>query len=156
MRKVCILLSGDCLSLNAYSAGIQKCNYTEEQKEVLLKAHLHGLQYNLEHTMPAIIEQESFIGNRILRMNPDDPSFGITHIHFPTLKHLSGLNHWDAISEAERLVIDDDLAFEYAVKKLHSVRATTVWGRIKAYNGSGEYANTVMGIMQKQKKCGVI
>lgn len=132
-----------------------QCGYTEEQREMLAKAHAYGWHYNLEHTIPAIIEQESFLGNRILRMNPDDPSFGITHIHFPTLKHLSGLNHWDAIAEAERLVTNDDLAFEYAVKKLQSVSAKTTWGKIRAYNGSSEYANTVMGIMQKQKRCGI-
>lgn len=137
----------------------QECRkYTDEQKQVLWAAYNYGEPYNYSLTLAAISVKESFLGNKILRVNPNDPSFGVTHIQFDTIKHLSGENHWGSIEIAEKLVADDLLSFEYSVKKLDSVSGT-FWTRWRKYNGSGPaaeaYANEVQAIIRGFKRCGV-
>ena len=133
--------------------------YTPEQQQIIQQAHSFGLPYDYGFTLAAIVIKESFVGNRIIRYNPTDPSTGVTHIQFDTLKHLSGLNHWDTLALAEELIVNDLLAFEYAVKKLDSVRGN-FWQKWRRYNGKGkaaeQYANDVQGIIRGLKRCGVV
>lgn len=133
--------------------------YTEEQLHVINEAYSYGLPYNYEFTLSAIVIKESFLGDRILRYNPKDPSTGITQIQFDTLKHLSGLNHWDAIKEAEILMYDDYLSFGYAVKKLNTIEGT-FWNKWKRYNGNGQkakkYASDIQKIINNLKTCNTI
>ena len=152
-----VLLS---LSVLVSSVSMADCrSYTQEQRDLLDMAYMKGGEYGYELTLSAIIEKESFLGNQVLRTNPNDPSYGVAHISFDTLKWLSGKNHWDAIKEAERVVKDDQLAMDYALQKLLSVRKTTYWNAWKSYNGSGKaaekYANDIQGIVRKFKRCNV-
>ena len=66
------------------------------------------------------------------------------------MKHLSGLNHWDALELAERLITDDTLSLEYSVLKLNSIRGT-FWNKWARYNGSGKraqmYARDIQAII---------
>lgn len=131
-------------------------SYTPEQRWLLQQAYSYGLPYDYGYTLSAIVVKESFVGERVIRYNPKDPSTGVTHIQFETLKHLSGLNHWDSLALAEELIVKDLLAFEYAVKKLDSVHGN-FWQKWKRYNGSGKaaeaYANDVQGIIRGFKRC---
>tara|TARA_Y100000310_G_scaffold227068_1_gene229270 strand:- start:9022 stop:9513 length:492 start_codon:yes stop_codon:yes gene_type:complete len=134
-------------------------SYTQEQRDILDMAYIKGGQHGYELSLPAIIEKESFVGNQVLRANPDDPSYGVTHITFNTLRWLSGKNRWDAIKEAENIIKDDGLAMDYAIQKLLSVHSTTYWAAWRDYNGrskAGErYANDIQGIIRKFKRCNV-
>lgn len=144
------------------SAGVlgEQCRYyTPEQQNLIQQAYSYGLPYDYGYTLTAIVIKESFVGNRVIRYNPHDPSTGVTHIQFETLKHLSGFNHWDTLVLAEELIVNDLLAFEYAVKKLDSVRGN-FWQKWKRYNGAGKaadaYANEIQGIIRGLKRCGII
>jgi hypothetical protein len=142
---------------NAVEPGCR--NYTPEQLVLLDMAHAYGKQFDYEYTLPAIIWQESFVGNMVIRTNPNDPSYGITHVTFPTLKWLSGKKHFAAAKEAENLVKDDMLALEYGVKKLKTVHRTTFWAAWRDYNGrspEGEiYANKIKANIAELNRCKV-
>ena len=133
--------------------------YTSEQQQVIQNAYSSGLPFDYGYTLAAITVKESFVGNRIIRYNPQDPSTGVTHIQFATLKHLSGENHWGALVLAEQLVVDDMLSFEYSVKKLDSIQGTW-WNKWKRYNGNGPaaeaYARDVQGIIKGLKRCKIV
>jgi hypothetical protein len=120
-------------------------------------AHKYGNQFGYELTLPAIVHQESFVGDMVIRTNPDDPSYGITHVTYPTLKWLSGLNRWETAKEAEALMKDDMKALEYGVKKLKSVHNTTFWAAWRDYNGRSpagvEYAGHIQATIKEFKRC---
>ena len=132
-------------------------SYTDEQLDRIQAAYEYGLGNGYELTLPAIVIQESFVGNKIVRYNPSDPSTGITQIHFRTLKDLSGLNRYEAANEAAKLVHDDSLAFYYAVEKLRSIKSESYWYKWKRYNGSGyaatRYANRIRTLTLQLKHC---
>ena len=153
--RVLFLLLVFSVTVNA-----EQCRqYTEEQLHVINEAYSYGFPYDYGFTLSAIVIKESFLGDRILRYNPNDPSTGITQIQFDTLKHLSGLNHWDAIKEAETLMYDDYLSFKYAVKKLDTIQGT-FWNKWKRYNGKGQkakkYASDIQKIINNLKTCNTI
>ena len=141
-------------------AQAEQCRkFTDEQQNVLDEAYAFGLPYNYGYTLAAIAMKESFVADRVLRYNPTDPSTGVTHIQFNTLKHLSGLGHWDTIELSKELIQNDHLSFYYSVKKLDSIRGT-FWRKWVGYNGRGhaaeEYANDIQGIIKMFKRCGVV
>lgn len=127
--------------------------YTDEQLDRIYAAYDYGKIHGYELTLPAIVISEAFVGNSIVRYNPNDPSTGITQIQFKTLKHLSGLNRYQAAREAERLLVDDELAFYYAISKLNSIKSDSYWYKWKRYNGQGskavKYAHNI-GFITKQ------
>lgn len=157
MKNVIVFSIGLLVSVSVWAEQCRK--YTTEQQQLIQQAYSYGLPYDYGYTLAAIVIKESFVGNRVIRYNVNDPSTGITHIQFDTLKHLSGLNHWDALALAEELIVNDLLAFEYAVKKLDSVSGS-FWQKWKRYNGGGKaaesYANDIQGIIRGLKKCGII
>jgi hypothetical protein len=132
-------------------------SYTDEQLDRIHAAYDYGIAEGYELTLPAIVIQEAFVGDKIIRYNPSDPSTGITQIHFRTLRALSGLNRYDAANEAARLVNDDSLAFYYAVEKLRSIKSTSYWYKWKRYNGSGpaaiKYANRIRTLTLQLRYC---
>lgn len=131
--------------------------YSLEQLALLYAANSYGEEYGYERTLPAIVQQESFVKDLIVRTNPSDPSYGVTHITFPTIKWLSGLGHYAAAKEAENIVKDDLLAFNYGIMKLQSVHKTTYWAAWRDYNGrsaAGErYANKIQSIIAEHQRC---
>jgi hypothetical protein len=114
--------------------------YTEEQLERIQAAYNFGATYGYGLTLPAIVIRESFVGDRIVRYNHSDPSVGITHIQFQTLKSLSGLNQYETNNEAARVIRSDFLAFYYAILKLESIKSKSYWYKWKRYNGDGHKA----------------
>lgn len=149
-----------CFVLLTCDVSAQMCRkFTEEQLDVINDAYLFGLPHDYGYTLAAIAIKESFLGDRILRYNPNDPSTGVTHILFGTLKDLSGLNHWDAIDEAQRLINDDLRSFAYTIQKLDSIQGT-FWNKWKRYNGRGPaaeaYARDIQVTIVNLKRCGTI
>ena len=131
--------------------------YTDEQIDRIYAAHYYGKTHGYGLTLPAIVVYESFVEDKIIRYNPNDPSTGITQIQFKTLQHLSGLNKYQAVQEAERLLVDDELAFYYAVAKLNSIKSTSKWYKWKRYNGQGpaaiRYANKIGFLTHELRFC---
>lgn len=157
MKNIILILCSVFFSSTLFADVCRK--YTPEQLDVISNAYRYGLQYNYGYTLAAIAIKESFLGGRVLRYNPNDPSTGVTHIQFGTLKDLSGLNHWDAVDEAQQLIKNDLLSFEYTVRKLDSIKGT-LWNKWKRYNGKGPatnaYARDIQVIISNLKKCNVI
>lgn len=157
MKNITLVLCSILFSSTLFADVCRK--YTSEQLDVINNAYSYGLPYDYGYTLAAIAIKESFLGNRVLRYNPNDPSTGVTHILFGTLKDLSGLNHWDAVDEAQRLVKNDFLSFEYTVRKLNSIKGT-FWNKWKRYNGKGPaadaYARDIQVIISNLKTCNVI
>lgn len=148
-----------CLIISS-NVQAKTCNrYTDTQLHIINTAYSYGVEKDYGYTLAAITIKESFVGNRIVRINPSDPSFGITHIHFDTLKHLSGMTHYDAALESEKLITDDALSWEYSIKKLDTIKGSW-WYKWKRYNGNGPaasgYANSVRAIIQNIKQCNYI
>lgn len=158
MKNTVIYIVALLLCTINYAYGQISCpNYTEEQQKLIYKAYNFGYGRGYEITLPAIVVQESFVGDKIVRYNPSDPSTGITQIQFKTLQHLSGLSHYEAAIEAERLVHDDRLAMYYAVLKLDTVKTQSFWYKWKRYNGTGiraeQYANKIQKITKQLQYC---
>lgn len=157
MKSIIVFMVGLLVSVGVWGEQCRK--YTTEQQQLIQNAHSFGLPFDYGFTLAAIVVKESFVGNRVIRYNVADPSTGVTHIQFDTLKHLSGRNHWDTLALAEELIVNDLLAFEYAVKKLDSVRGG-FWEKWRRYNGKGKaaemYANDIQGIIRGLKRCSVI
>ena len=118
------------LAIPAYSC----TKYTEEQVSLIRAAYVTGLHKDYGYTLAAITIQEAFVGDRVIRMNPNDPSFGITHINFKTLQYLTGKRYYDVVEEAERLMYDDVLSWQYSIKKLDTIKGTW-FNKWKRYNG---------------------
>lgn len=157
MFRVITLFTLLVLSSGAFSNYCDR--WTQDQVSLLRAAYIYGEPYDYGYTLAAITVKESFVGDRVYRMNPHDPSFGVTHIHFETIKHFSGLTHWEAVKESERLVRDDVLSFNYSIKKLDSIKGTW-WSKWKGYNGAGKqaekYANDVQGIVKYLQECDIV
>jgi hypothetical protein len=156
IASLILLLMVSCAPAPAY-AQIKCPSYTTEQLNRIQAAYDYGVQHGYPFTLPAIVVKESFVEDKIVRYNPSDPSTGITQIQFATLRHLSGLNRYAAAREAERLLVDDELAFHYAVAKLNSIKSTSKWYKWKRYNGQGRkanlYANKIQSLTQSLQFC---
>lgn len=60
---------------------------------VLRLAYATGYQDNLGHTLAAVAWQEGFVGDRIVRINPEDGklgSYGVISMQLSTAKYLLG------------------------------------------------------------------
>ena len=138
------------------------CNFTEEQSRLLNLAYDYGAPYAFEQTLPAIVMQESFVGDKVIKVNPDDGalgSYGITHVLLETGMWLEGkeFSRWEALELAEELVDDDLRALELAVKKLQSVHKGDYFRTWKDYNHSKygyKYAVAISKNMKILKHCG--
>jgi hypothetical protein len=141
------------------------CNFTFEQSRVIENAISYGEHFNYSQTLAAITVKESFVGDKIVRMeNSDFPfgSYGVTHIKLDTAMWLEGVtNVWDAKQDIfVKLVTDDQYAFELAVKKLESIdhiRNGDWTTKLQNYNGGSKkklYAREVKERLSVLKKCG--
>jgi hypothetical protein len=159
-----ILKSLLILSLTSPLIAAECRDYTKEQLSLLNLSRDFGAPYHYELTLPAIVQQESFLGSYVLRENLKDGkygSFGITHILFETAMHLkketSKLRARQDI--LPKLISDDLYALELAVLKLNTYNGTTWKGRWAHYNGSGPraraYADKIQQNIKEFKRCGV-
>lgn len=138
------------------------CDFTEEQDKLLNLAISWGAPFDFEQTLPAIVMQESFVGDKVVKVNPDDGalgSYGVTHILLETGMWLEDkeFTRWEALELAEQLINDDDKAMELAVMKLQSVHKGNFFETWKNYNHSeygGKYAVAVKENIRTLRECG--
>lgn len=138
------------------------CNFTKEQDELLNLAISWGSPFDFEQTLPAIVMQESFVGDKVVRINPSDGalgSYGVTHILLETGMWLEGkeFNRWEALELGEELIFNDAKAMELAIMKLQSVHKGNFVNTWRNYNHSkygGEYANSIKENIRTLKSCG--
>lgn len=122
MKKLVLILSLTlCLSANSLLKEFRAMDY--QQKLIMAKTYMIGLQNDLELTLMAIAWQESKAGKYL--MNLSDPSFGVFHI-------VPKGNDWEKSREAERL-----MDFEYSISK--TIEILEYW---KKYH-KGNWQNTI-------------
>jgi|TARA_R110000851_G_scaffold178790_1_gene325766 hypothetical protein len=159
------IILGAALVLSATTTLSQEVcrNYTYEQNNLLQLAFDRGVGHDYAYTLAAIVQQESFIGDYVVRINPFDKggAYGITHITLSTAKDLTGAGHWEGRKVVEMLVKDDGYALDLAIKKLLKVQGRSktffqLWGN---YNGAGpasrKYAGKILKHIQQFKRCKV-
>lgn len=145
------------LSFNSHG---EECrNFTDEQINTVYRAYHAGFPHNYGYTLAAIAIKESFVGDSIIRINPNDPSYGIMHVTAKTTHYLLGeeVSYWDRVKLIERSVFDDELSFALAIAKLNSIKSDDFRVKWKRYNGSGEqaekYSESIAKIVSGLKKC---
>lgn len=154
------------LALSNLTYGQECRNYSPNQISALHTAYSVGEPYELGLTLAAIVQQESFVGNHIIRLNSKDGkygSYGITHINLETAMWLEGeKNSWIARAKvAPRLVVDDLYAMELALRKLETVESLGWQDMVRSYNGSVrssktlDYLNNIRKHIHQFKTCGV-
>ncbi len=136
-----------------------QCSFTPEQTRLVKLASSYGEIYGYQKTLAAIVVQESFIGDRVIRMNPTDGkygSYGITHVLLETamwLESSSRIEAWDVI--APRLQNDDIYALHLSVRKLDTVNNgnwVETWNR---YNGNSKtYGIKIRDHIRNLESCG--
>jgi hypothetical protein len=134
-------------------------NFTQEQKTTLHVAIAYTHNSGYRQTIAAIIAQESFVGDKIIKINFNDGkygSFGITQINLETalvLQKIRGRNYAPAV-EAEKL-FNNFHAIDVAIMKLNSVHRGNwlqTWNR---YNGNSKtYGYLIRDHIRELKKCG--
>lgn len=147
-----------CLVSLSFKTLAQCSEYTEEQSHVLRLAYSVGVTYDLGYTLAAIVRQESFVGEHIIRLNPKDGaggSYGLTHITLEWLMDYYGeASMWHMKSIYPMKLMSDD---RYALTKgLHHLLANQHRGwreMVRRYNGSYVYADKIAVHVTRLKTC---
>ena len=134
----------------------EECTYTGEQQYVLDLAYMVGKEYDLGYTLAAIVKQESFVGENVIRINNNDGkygSYGVTHINLETGMYFTGItNSWKARANlAPRLIFDDEYALELGLTKLLSKKNLGWNNMVRSYNGSLRVSATTDYMMKIKK-----
>lgn len=157
MKKILTVLA--ILGCISDVAATQCREYTEEQETLLNLAYHKGLPYDYAYTLAAIVQEEAFVGKRVIRINPLDKggAYGVTQITLKTARDLTGAGHWEGRKIAEELVKDDQFAMDMGIRKLMSVRTRNFLKLWERYNGRGKaavaYAKRVRGHVRQLKAC---
>lgn len=108
------------LPLNTLNGGCENPkDFTQEQKEIILKAYQYGDAKNFGYTMAAIAWQESCAGKYLI--NFSDPSAGIYHAHLPgVIKEYSNLKDtsFNRNLVGQILIQDQEFASQVALEQL--------------------------------------
>lgn len=162
-----IILTFIMLSVSSYSHSDIKCStYTDEQLSLLHLAYITGQPYDLGLTLAAIVKQESFVGNHVIRVNSKDGkygSYGVSHINLETAMYFEGTtNSWEARANiAPKLMTDDMYSLELSLIKLNSVSHLSWKDQVRSYNGGVrdkrtlEYFNKIRGHINEFNRCNV-
>lgn len=159
MNKVYRLLLTGCLFVYSSIALSGECKFTVAQDRLLKLAASYGEPFNYRKTLPAIAMRESFVGSRIVKINPTDGklgSYGVTHILLSTAMWLEGVDsRWEALDKIAPKLLNDDLyALKLAVKKLDSVHKGNWMKTWEKYNGSRKYAYKIRNNIRLLERCG--
>lgn len=132
--------------------------FTPEQEELIHTAYYKGYSKDLGYTLASIVWQESFVANRIIKMNTNgsNNSFGITHIELSTAMWLLDVkSHLQARDEIfMRLVTDDDFALDLALMKLHTLRKFSWRRMVGFYNGiNSDYGEKIIAKVTMLRFC---
>lgn len=107
---------------------VQPQDFSQAQKQVILKAFKFGLKSGYAYTMAAIAWKESCAGE--YRVNFADPSAGIYHAHIPGVlkKHKQKDTNFMRNIVGELLLRDDEYASKLALEEL------LYWSRVRDFN----------------------
>lgn len=170
---VLVLISSNALA--------EQCRrFTQEQRDLIRYAYVVGSQYDSEiynivgthagHSLAAILIEESFVGEYIIRVNASDGllgSYGIMMVQITTIFHMDGLedtwvNRQDiAPNIMTRLLTDDLFAIESGYRYLRKMilQRGSLWEARRAYNGAGSraiaYADRTGETVRMLIKCGI-
>lgn len=137
-----------------------QCSFTPEQTRLIKLAASYGEPYNYQKTLAAIVVQESFVGEYVVRVNNKDGkygSYGVTHILLSTAMWLEDeKNSWRAKTEIlPKLMNDDIYSLRLSVKKLDSVHKGDWLSTWNAYNGGGKvYGVKIRNHIRDLESCG--
>lgn len=152
MRKYIVLplVLTSSISLTGNPMDGQYHLLTATQKTVLQKAYNYGKEYNLGYTLAAIAWQESFVGDRIVPINLDDPSAGLWHKNVNTAlaEHPdTPQNGLQLNMMAEKLINDVEFAASLAIADLEhwKVIRNGDWMDIWASYNAGKYFKSNLG-----------
>ncbi len=117
---------------------------TEQQKSILVRAYELGAPYDLGYTLAAIAWQESFVGDRIVPINLQDPSAGLWHknIYNALAEHPETPQNGLQINMmAQKLINDMEFAASIAISDLEhwKVRRNGNWMDVWASYNAGKY-----------------
>lgn len=123
---------------------------TQEQKSILVQAYQLGAPYDLGYTLAAIAWQESFVGDRIVPINLQDPSAGLWHknIYNALAEHPETPQNGLQINMmAQKLINDMEFAASIAIADLEhwKVRRNGDWEDIWASYNAGKYYRSEQG-----------
>lgn len=148
------------LSIFVHQLTYAQCSFTPEQTRLINLAASYGEPYDYKKTLAAIVVQESFVGEYVVRVNSGDGkygSYGVTHILLESAMWLEGEDSsWKAKSKIVPRLINDDLyALQLAVKKLDTVNNGNwieTWNR---YNGNSKtYGIKIRDHIRNLESCG--
>jgi len=113
---------------------------TNEQEKVLEYVNKHAGVHKKD--IAAIIKQESFIGDKVVRAGDSGKAHGVGQMHIPTamyvLENLYGKNHgFTKKSLSKKLLTDDEFAVKLALRYYQYLLKTFNYNRklaILAYN----------------------
>lgn len=134
------------LMISEPARAMQCPSFTQEQRDVLIKAAYLAETYDWSFTLAAMVWQEGFWGDEIRRENPNDApggSWGVTQVRVTTALGIVG---WDDTEESREimrnmLVECDTCAMELALHYFMGHQERLGWqGALSRYNGSGEAA----------------
>ena len=123
---------------------------TLQQKALMKKAYNYGKEFDLGHSMAAIMWKESFVGDDVVPFNLGDPSGGYWHKHIDYLliqegKPVNNMNRNLAMLE---LIQNMDYAAALAIADLEHWQAEfgqNAWSKVyAAYNGG--YSNSAASL----------
>jgi len=123
---------------------------TQEQKSILVRAYELGAPYDLGYTLAAIAWQESFVGDRIVPINLQDPSAGLWHknIYNALAEHPETPQNGLQINMmAQKLINDMEFAASIAISDLEhwKVRRNGRWPDVWASYNAGKYYRSSQG-----------
>ena len=143
-------------------AGASSCpSFTEDQTRALELAYAIGNNLSVENggiLLSSIVWQEAFVGEYIVRFNPNDGrlgSYGLGHMQFTTFMHLQGYeNNYQSRTSLEpyvaRFLTDDIFALIQSKNYLqtHLNRLSEPFSAVARYNGSGRQAQSYANQIQ--------
>ena len=142
-------------------------NWTHEQSWLVHAAYAIGKPVDYGHTLAAIVIQESFVDDLVVRANPNDGrfgSYGVTHILLTTAMFMEGeVSSWQAKAKLLPNLINNDV--ETIKRSLNYIGwietsfRTNWFDTVAKYNGQGSmakaYANSIVSIVKNLQDCRV-
>lgn len=139
---------GALLLLLSWNVNAVVCpEFSIEQLHTLQEAHDYGKEYNLEHTLPAIVLQESRAGEVLVGVNKGYNDYGISQINLGTASRRLGVSgSYSQGVLATKLIEDSQFNLSMAVEELEywqGVRKDNWSQMIRSYNAGW---NTSAGV----------
>lgn len=144
LMRFCFVLVG--LLVIVETSRAQDCpSFTPEQEELMQLACAIGRADDWCYTLAALIEEESFVGDYVVRINPKDGkhgSYGVGSVQLIYAMEYYGVDSsWQGKAELVPLMLNNDMAaITVAYWHLMKYNHRSWFDMVKQYNGSGPRA----------------